>query len=277
MYCLFVKMNKQLTETLIKVGLVIVVIIFVGILIIKRFVYFQPSSHFLPTKEAYKVVRHGHLHGWLLDISDQSDKVVLFCHGNGGNISHREEKISTIRNLGYSVLIFDYSGYGKSKGVPTEQQLYDDTSAMVALLRQTYQPEQIVLYGESMGGAVATYAARRYSVGTLILEAPLPSMKILIKNKYPIIGWLSFLFPEFDTASYLNGYKGKSLILHSPTDEVIPYNSVSHLLQMCTHHIPIDGSHNNPIIPWEQVKQFIESAILNPEKSEVSPSVGLSF
>lgn len=252
-------MNKQLIETIIKVGLIAIVVIFIIILIIKRFIYFRPSSHFLPTKESYKVVKHGHLHGWLIDIGDKSDKIVLLCHGNGGNISHNEGKIMALHSLGYSVLAFDYSGYGKSGGVPSEQQLYDDASAMVALLRQNYSPDQIILYGESLGAPVATYVARRYSVKTLILEAPLPSIKILMENKYPIVSWLSFLFPEFDTASYLNGYKGKSLLLHSPTDEIIPYSSTSHLQQMCTLHIPVDGSHNNPIIPWEDVKKFIDS------------------
>ena len=250
-------MNKQLTETLIKVGVVISVILFVGLLLIKRFIYFRPSSHFMPTKEPYKVIHHGHIYGWLLDISDQSDKIILLCHGNGGNISYRESKILALKNLGYSVLAFDYSGYGKSTGVPSEQQLYDDASSMVALLLEKYTPDKIIIYGESMGASVATYVARRYSIGTLILESSLPSIKILIQHKYPIAAWLSFMFPEFDTAAYLDGYTGKSLLLHSPTDEMIPYKSILHLIPMCSHHIPMDGSHNAPLIPWNEVKKFI--------------------
>ena len=92
----------------------------------------------------------------------------------------------------------------------------------------------------------------------LILEAPLPSMKVLIQHKYPILGYLASFFTEFDTSAYLNGYSGKSLIMHSPTDEIIPYLSIAELLKMCTHHIQLDGSHNNPIIPWKEVQQFIE-------------------
>lgn len=251
-------MNKQLTETLIKISLVIIVIIFISLVLIKRFIYFRPSSYFQITQEPYKVIRHNHLYGWLLE--NNNDKIVLFCHGNNGNISNRENKIRELHNLGYSVLIFDYSGYGKSSGIPSEQQLYDDASSMVALLlRQNYTPNQIILYGETIGAPIATYAARRYSVDTLILESPLPSMKILIENKYPMGSLYSFLFPEFDTAAYLNGYKGKSLIMHSVTDEVIPYTSVTHLFQTCTQHLQLDGSHNHPIIPWNQIKTFIES------------------
>lgn len=253
-------MNKQLSETLIKACLITSVMIFISILLIKRFVYFRPSSCLLPTQETYKVVRNGHLHGWLLE-NENSNNIILLCHGNAGNISNRESKIISLRNLGYSVLVFDYSGYGKSGGVPSEQQLYDDASAMVAFLRQTYSPNQIILYGESLGAPVATYVARRYSIPTLILESALPSIKLVIENKYPIISWLSFLFPEFNTAEYLNGYSGNSLLMHSPTDEVIPYYTTTHLQKMCTQHIQIDGSHNAPLIPWDNVKRFIDASI----------------
>jgi pimeloyl-ACP methyl ester carboxylesterase len=249
--------DKLLTEMLIKAALVILVALIVIVLLVKRFIYFQPSSHFISTQEAYKPVRHGHLHGWLLE-ANGSNKIILFCHGNGGNISHTENKVVALKNLGYSVLVFDYSGYGKSSGSPSEQQLYDDVSNMTAMLRQQYQPDQIVLYGESLGGPIATYAARRYSIPTLILEAPVPSMKILIQYKYAMLSLISSLFPEFDTMAYLSGYKGRSLLLHSPTDENIPYNSTLHLHPYVTKHIPIDGSHLSPIIPWRDVKAFID-------------------
>lgn len=250
-------MDKQYTEIFIKVLLTMIVIFFISVLIVKRFLYFRPSFHFNNTEEPYKVINHGHLHGWLLE-NPQSEKIILFCHGNRGNVSYCENKVSALKQLGYSVLVFDYSGYGKSGKVPSEQQLYDDASAMTALLRQQYPIENIILYGESMGGPIATYAARRYSIPTLILEGPLPSVKIFIEYKHNFLSWLSFLFPEFDTYSYLHGYKGRCLLLHSPTDEVIPYESTLHLQQIVSKHIAIDGSHSNAIIPWEEVKKFIE-------------------
>jgi hypothetical protein len=251
-------MNKQFIEIISKIFLIFIVFIFICLLLIKRFLYFRPSNNFILTEEKYVIVNHEHLYGWLLE-NKSSNKIILLCHGNFGNISHKEGKMIEMRNLGYSVLAFDYSGYGKSQGVPSEQRLYDDASMMVALLRQKYQPEQIILYGESLGGPVATYVARRYSIPTLILEAPLPSVKILIKNKYPIISFLAFLFPEFDTEAYLKGYNGKSLIMHSKEDTKIPYSSVQNLIALCSQHIQIQGSHSNPIIPWIKVKIFIES------------------
>lgn len=245
-------------ENIIKVLLVILVLGFVSVCLVKRFVYFKPSSNFINTQEAYKVVNHGNLHGWLLEYAN-SDKIILFCHGNSGNISHCESKAISLRNLGYNVMIFDYSGYGRSSGVPSESQMYKDTSYIVSLLRQKYTPDQIILYGYSMGGPVATYTALRYSIPVLILEAPLPGIKPLIKYRYPYLSFLSIFFNEFDTASYLSKYKGRSLILHSQTDEIIPFESVQEILTMCTKFIEIDGSHNMPIIPWQEIKNFIDN------------------
>ena len=248
----------KFNDTIIKIFVVSITILFLAILLIKRFVYFRPSSHFVSTTEPYKIIRNGHLHGWLLE-SPNSDKIILLCQGNDGNISRKESKIIALRNMGYSVVVFDYSGYGKSTGVPSEQTLYDDASSMVAFLRQTHSPEQIILYGECIGCPIATYAARRYSIGTLILESPVPNIKSIIKYRYPMWSCIAGLFPEFDTAAYLRGFKGKSLIMHSPTDEIIPYTSIVELLKLCSYHIQLDGSHKHPIIPYNEVQQFISS------------------
>ena len=247
-------MRKHSIEIGIKILLVFVVIIFIFILLVKRFVYFRPSSTFLQKEEKYQIIKHGHLYGWLLE-NKQSDKIILLCNGNTGNMSYNQGKIISLRNLGFSVLAFDYSGYGNSGGVPTEQQLYDDASSMTALIRKTYNQEKIVIYGEFLGGSVATYVARRYSIPTLILESPIPSVKEMIKNKYPMICFLSFLFPEFDTASYLNGYRGKSLILYSTSDE-INYDSLNILIQLCSEQIKIDDQN---YIPLDKVKAFIDN------------------
>ena len=251
-------MNKQFIELICKISLVFVIFIFICILLIKRFVYFNPSKHFLPIQENFDIVNSKHLHGWFLQ-NKNTNKVILLCHGNFGNISHKQRKMIEMRNIGYSVLAFDYSGYGKSRGSPNERNLYDDASMMVSLLLKTYKPEQIILYGESLGGPVATYVARKYSIPTLILEGPLPSVKILIKNKYPILSFIAFLFQEFDTETHLKGYTGKSLIMHSTEDKKIPYSSVQNLIDLCSQHIQIEGSHNDPVIPWKKVKIFIES------------------
>lgn len=250
-------MDKKVWTIIIQGAFIALTVVIIGIMLVKRFVYFRPSSHFVNTIEPYTVIRQKHLYAWFLE--GTNGKIILFCHGNAGNVSNRESKVSALNKLGYSVLIFDYSGYGKSEGVPTEQNCYDDTSIMTAYLRQSYDPQDIILYGESLGAPIATYIARRYSIPTLILESPLPSVKKVIQSRYSLIGFLSFLFPEFDTVKYLRGFPGKSLVLHSVDDEMIPYQTVEELISVSTKHIQMRGSHNTPNIPWEQVTQFIET------------------
>ena len=253
-------MEKKLVNIVINAFLLIAFLLFVITILVKRFGYFKPSSQFIVPEKKYQNINHKHLNGWLLG-NEVSNKIILYCHGNTGNISHEEMKILELRNLGYSVLAFDYSGYGKSGGVPSEQQLYDDASDMIAFILQKYRSDQIILYGFSLGGPVATYAARRYAIPTLILESPLPSIKIYLKNKYPMLSLFTSLFPEFDTYAYLNGFKGKSLLIHSAEDQKIKYETVKHLIDISSSHIQTRGSHNNPIIPWNDVKIFIETPI----------------
>ena len=242
-------------NNLVKIILVIITSIILLVLIIKRFIYFRPSTELLPTTENYKVIKNQHLHGWLLD--GQNNKIILYCHGNAGNISHREHKTKALNSLGYSVLIFDYSGYGKSSGVPSEHQCYEDACLMILLLLENYKPDQIILYGESIGGPIATYTARRFNIQKLILDSPLPSIKNLIEFKFNL-EFLSFLFPEFNTEIYLNGYMGKTLLLHSTQDEIIPYQTILHLEPYVSYFIPMTGTHNNPTSPWDKIKEFIE-------------------
>lgn len=253
-------MEKKLVNIFVNAFLIIAFLLFIITILVKRFMYFKPSSQFIEPTDKYQNINHRHLHGWLLE-NEASNKIILFCHGNYGNISHEQSKIVALKNLGYSVLAFDYSGYGKSGGVPSEQQLYDDASDMIAFIRQKYLPEQIILYGFSLGGPVATYAARRYGIQTLILESPLPSIKIYFSSKYPMLSCFAPLFPEFDTYAYLNGFKGKILILHSSEDEKISYESIKNLINISSSYIQMTGSHYKPNIPWNDVKTFIETPI----------------
>ena len=245
----------------IQVLLVFVVVIFITVLLVKRFVYFRPMRKLLPTAENYKVIQNYHINGWIAE-NPNSNKIILFCHGNAGNISYRDRKIITLRDLGFNVLIFDYSGYGKSTGIPSEEQFYNDASHMVSMLTKTYHVSDIIVYGESIGGPVATYAARRYKIPILILDSPLPSMNTIAKKYLEKFGaisnFLSFPFTEFNTELYLNGYNGKTLLIHSIDDEVIPYNTIKNLINLSTKHISTTGTHNHPDIPFHEIKRFIE-------------------
>lgn len=246
-------------ENIIKICLILLAIIIIGVLLIKRFVYFQPSSEFLPHKENYLDISEGNLHGWF--IGKKGIPTIFICHGNGGNISHRQYLIEPLTNLGYSVLIFDYSGYGRSRGIPSESQFYHDASIFMELLLSFTNKTNIVCYGESIGAPVAAYIARKYGIDTLIIDSGLPSINKYIKSRYKILGTLfGFLFNEFNTVSFLKGYTGNTLVMHSPLDETIPYIITDEIRSYANHTINIQGTHNNRIIPWSQVNLFIKKS-----------------
>lgn len=236
---------------------ILVVILFIIILVIKRFAYFRPSYEFIAPIENFQDIREGNLHAWYK--SGTSGKVILFCHGNGGNISYRQNKLVEFLKMGHSVLIFDYSGFGQSTGVPSEDMCYSNADMFISyLVRKGYKKHNIVPYGESLGAAVASYVARKYSLPVLILEGGLPGINTLIKHWYPKIGpILGVIFNEFNTLSYLQGYKGRLMILHCINDEIIPYKVIQEMTEIADITISMDGSHNMPVIPWDQVKIFI--------------------
>jgi len=132
-------------------------------------------------------------------------------------------------------------------------------SVFVSFLIKKYDKNNIILYGESIGAAVASYAARKYNIPVLIIDSGLPSIKKYIYAKSKIIGTLlGFIFNEFNTESYIDGYRGKLLVLHSKTDEIIPYEITDFMRSLATHNITLQGSHNNKNIPWNQIDQFIK-------------------
>ena len=128
----------------------------------------------------------------------------------------------------------------------------------MSVAMKDFSKDDIILYGESIGAAVAAYIARRYSINTLIIDSGLPSIKDYIKGKIPFLSCLSFLFSEFNTELYINGYEGNILFMHSLDDEVIPYQMTENIRKYSTHIINIEGTHNNRVIPWNDVDQFIK-------------------
>jgi hypothetical protein len=240
-----------------KIVSIFIAILFIIILVIKRFAYFRPTYEFMIPKDTYEDVREGNLHAWYK--AGKSGKVILFCHGNAGNISYRQNKLIELLKMNHSVLIFDYSGFGQSTGVPSEQMCYSNADMFISyLIRKGYNKNQIIPYGESMGAAIASYVARKYSLNAIIIEGALPSIKELISFWFPKGGYiLGLVFNEFDTISYLQGYKGKVMVLHCINDEIIPYQISKKLRDLATLSIEMDGSHNMPVIPWDKVKEFL--------------------
>lgn len=127
------------------------------------------------------------LQGWYVP-APQSRGTVLFLHGNAGNISHRIDSVAMFHRLGYSTLIFDYRGYGNSGGKPSEQGTYRDAEAAWRYLNdQQHIPScRIVLFGESLGGAVAAWLAAREKPAALVIASGFTSVPDLGQQLYPI-------------------------------------------------------------------------------------------
>ncbi|MCP4378426.1 MAG: alpha/beta fold hydrolase, partial [bacterium] len=125
----------------------------------------------LQTSDGVKV------HGWFIPCETEKGTVLMF-HGNGGNISHRLETIAIFRRMGYNVMIIDYRGYGQSEGSPSEQGTYRDAEAAWTYLtrKRKIDASKIVLFGRSLGGAVAAWlAVEKHSAG-VILESTFTSV-----------------------------------------------------------------------------------------------------
>jgi len=162
------------------------------------------------------------LHGWFIPARGPAG-VLLFSHGNGGNISHRLEKLQVLHELDLDILIYDYRGYGRSRGRPSEEGLYLDADAVYTYLLKDrgYGPDQIIAYGESLGGAVAVELAGSHKLRGLILEGSFPSIKEIAKFYYSFIP--SFILKtHYDSTSKIENIKVAKLIMHSIDDEIIP-------------------------------------------------------
>ena len=164
------------------------------------------------------------LHGWYIP-RQGSKRVLLFMHGNAGNISHRGESIALFHRLGLNVLIFDYRGYGRSEGSPSEQGLYRDAAAAWRYLTETrgFDAREIVLFGRSLGGAVAAQLAAVQQPGALILESTLSSARDFARSAFPLLSRLVVVRYEFDTLASLARVRCPVLVLHSPEDEIMPF------------------------------------------------------
>lgn len=183
--------------------------------------------------------------------------VVLILHGNAGNISHRMDSIAMFNRLGYGVLIFDYRGYGRSSGKPSEEGLYQDAqTAWDHLIQQRgIAPAHIVLFGESLGGAVAAWLSARERPGALVLSSVLTSAPELGADLYPWLPAKWLVRMRYDTRNMLAQITCPVLIAHSPDDEIIPFRHGQRLFIAARApkvFLPLAGGHNDSFIFMRQ-------------------------
>ncbi len=180
----------------------------------------------------------------------EADKTVLFFHGNGGNISHRGDSLYIFHKLKLNVLIIDYPGYGKSEGTPSETGVYQSATAAWHYLvsEKKLKPEDIIIFGRSLGGAVAVDLASRVKAGGLILESTFSSVHDFVDMVFPVLSHFIYLRYSFDSFSKINKVSVPVLVVHSPDGEVIPFELGQKLFEAVVSEkifLPIKGGHND--------------------------------
>ena len=194
------------------------------------------------------------LNGWFFPASTNSHRqhlAVLFCHGNGGNISHRLDTYVALLATGVNIFVFDYRGYGRSLGRPSEEGTYRDVQAAYGWLRQKGFPgANIIAFGESLGGGIAAELAAREPVGGLVLQSTFTSVTDMGAEFFPWlpVRWLGTI--RYDTRSKLPRLHVPVLVMHSPADELVRFRHGK--ANFAAANEPklfweLQGDHNNPL------------------------------
>ncbi|MCX5796829.1 MAG: alpha/beta hydrolase [Elusimicrobia bacterium] len=169
------------------------------------------------------------LHGWFLPAAGgplaAQRLVLLYCHGNAGNVSSRVPKADLFHRLGLSVLLFDYRGYGKSAGSPSEQGTYRDAEAAWRWLTQAkrYPPDRLVIYGESLGNGIALETALRHPPKALILESAFTSIVDMGREVFPWLPVRLMVTMRYDNLAKIPRIQCPVLVMHSRQDRVVPF------------------------------------------------------
>jgi len=168
------------------------------------------------------------LHGWWVASAAWEAKVVLYLHGNDGNVSTSMSDIAPLRELGYAVFILDYRGYGESAGsFPSEKTVYEDAEAAWNYLvdQRGISPARLYIYGHSLGGAIGIELALRHpEAAGLIVESSFTSIREMAKlrKRYALLP-MQLLHQRFDSIQKVSKLKLPVLYIHGTADEVVPY------------------------------------------------------
>ena len=163
------------------------------------------------------------LHGWWVQRRAPALGHVLLCHGNAGNVGDRVLHAAVLTAVGFDVLLFDYRGYGRSSGSPSEQGTYRDARAALACLRQQPEvdPSRVFYLGESLGGAVALELAMAHPPAGLVLLSAFTSIREMARKHYALIP--AALVPDaYPSLRLISELRAPVLVLHGEDDAIVP-------------------------------------------------------
>jgi len=246
-----------------------------------KFLVYQPSEWIernwrqmsgLPLEEVLiQVTEEVRVFGWFVDAGPKKP-VLLWCHGNAGNIAHRLENLFDLYRGGLSVFLFDYRGYGKSTGSPSESGLYADALASYEYLirERGVVPERLVIFGRSLGAAVAGEVATQRAAAGLILESAFPSMQSMADEHYLGLPANWFVDAEYNLSQKLSNIAIPTCIIHGEYDRIVPITLGRQVYESARHPktwymVPRAGHNDVPYLGgrsyYRQIFSFIHKVV----------------
>jgi pimeloyl-ACP methyl ester carboxylesterase len=288
--------------------IIVIVISLICFFTFKRYVLFQPSKDIiwkpecsLEYKNLYLVVgdtKHNDGKGYtskeiielknskILTFSElqyinvwyfnqfPGNKVVLYYHGNNDNISYREYAVNICKKMKLNLLLLDYRGYGKSSSYPQLHYLKKDASTAYSFVRSMYSPDDIIIWGESLGGIASIYTAAKFECSHLVLLSTFYNLNTIInemklsKTTRTVIKKLSY-DKNIQNHHYIKRIKCPITIIHSENDDILPYINGELLhnnagiknggTSIIKTFIKIDGSHSHPYFTEENITDLMNS------------------
>ncbi|WP_242202574.1 alpha/beta hydrolase [Aestuariivivens insulae] len=188
--------------------------------------------------------------------------VILYFHGNAGDLSRWGTMAGPFVEKGYDVLIMDYRTYGKSTGKLSEAVFYTDAQLFYTYLKQDYNERDITVYGRSLGTAMAAFLASKYNPRQLILETPYYSMSDVAAYRFPFFPVKKLLKYKFPSYQYISKVKCPITIFHGTDDEVVPLMSAKKLFQEApkpqTDFVLIKGGNHNNLMAFEDYQSKVD-------------------
>jgi fermentation-respiration switch protein FrsA (DUF1100 family) len=242
----------------------------------QHFIYFpEPLHEATPAKigliyedVTFSATDATRLHGWLVPGQVEAP-VVLFCMGNAGNISHRLETLQLLHQLGVTVFIFNYRGYGTSEGQASEAGTYSDIVGAINFLNgRGWATGRIILFGRSLGAAVSLEGSLHRTPAGLIMEAPFTSIKAMGRHHYPLIssllGWL--IGAKYNNLEKIAELEAPLLLIHGKNDKICPPNMAEELYARAPQEkqifwIPEAGHNDGFVVGGERYRDTLKQVI----------------
>lgn len=224
------------------------------------------------------------IHSWVMEAKEEREtpRYILYCHGNGENVSHASSWAGTeiVNQLGGNVMVFDYRGYGKSEGSPGEEGIKLDADRAMEVFCDEFgiKPTDVILMGQSLGGGVATHLAATKGCKALVLQRTFSSLPDVAASKYPWIPVRFLMQNNFNSAEAIENYKGPVFQSHGEADTIIPirfgeklHSKTSHELNKFVRLPKIGHNDGFPFGYWKRVDKWLNEVEAASKEANSEP------